>query len=55
MRLGAPPKSLLRAAFDLRAALQSTPFDASREGEDGEWRVELPNGQDAGDLLAGHD
>ena len=31
--------------------MQSTPFDARRDGEDGEWRVELPNGQDAGDLL----
>ncbi len=49
--LGRAAKVTVDGTFDLGAALQSTPFEARRDGEEGEWRVELPNGQDAGDLL----
>lgn len=49
--LGRAAKVSVEGAFDLSGALQATSFEASREGEEGDWRVELPNGVEAGDLL----
>ena len=49
--LGRGAKVSVEGAFDLASALQSTGFVARPDGEVGEWRVELPNGKDAGDLL----
>ena len=49
--LGRAAKVSVEGAFDLATALQPTPFEARPDGEEGEWRVELPNGHAAGDLL----
>ena len=49
--LGRGAKVSVEGDFDLSAALQATSFAAKREGDIGDWRVELPNGSEAGDLL----
>ena len=49
--LGRGAKVSVEGSYDLAAALQATPFEARKESGEGDWRVELPNGTDAGDLL----
>lgn len=49
--LGRGVKINVEGAFDLSSALQASAFEARRDSDAGDWRVELPAGQDAGGLL----